>query len=267
MKNLHFLIIIVSLFATSKSHVKAQTFEHNDTLSVYTMHGTIYADMFVGRKTANGEIYTQDKYTAAHWKFKFGTLVLVTNINTGQQVIVRINDRCPKRGVIDLTRRAANSIGIKGCQKVNVQVLPERYYDQWQNQNGDLSTPITPHQKKIASEKKENSTQQKQDNSTSQKQNITHRNKTEGTKKDILSHGKYPDLYNILISVVNNRTEANKIISKLPYYYQNKVSLITENNKISIIVNTSMQHPQAQKAMSELIQIFPNCKLVKLTKI
>lgn len=260
------ITLAIILYTIFPLQIHSQTFAHDDTVSVYTMYGTIYADMFIGRKTANGEIYTQEKFTAAHWKFKFGTLVLVTNINTGEQVIVRINDRCPKRGVLDLTRRAANSIGIKGCQKVNVQVLPERYYERWQKQDGSASSAIKPPHKAASDGVNQNKTETKQKDSTSASPKSASVNTKKEIKKKPTTSTKYPDLYNIQICTVDNRTVANKAISKLPYYYQNKATLVTENNKITVIVNTSMQHPQAQKSMTELKQIFPESKLVKITK-
>lgn len=109
----------------------------NDTVTEYPMKGTIYHNLFEGRKTSSGEIFNQNLFTAAHRRIKLGTLVMVTNKRTGKQVIVKINDRCPKSGVLDMTRRAAHSIGIKGCQPVTVRILPDSYeplraaQDQW----------------------------------------------------------------------------------------------------------------------------------------
>ena len=106
---------------------RAQSYDVNDTVTEYPMKGTFYHNKFEGRKTASGEIFDQNLFTAAHWKIKKGTYVLVTNRNTGLQVIVKINDRCPRRGVLDMTRRAAHAIGIRGCQPVTVRILPEGY--------------------------------------------------------------------------------------------------------------------------------------------
>ena len=52
--------------------------------------------------------------TAAHKTLPFGTRVRVFNPATGQQVVVRINDRGPFTGgrVIDLSRAAAERIGL-----------------------------------------------------------------------------------------------------------------------------------------------------------
>jgi rare lipoprotein A len=71
-----------------------------------------YGNEFDGRKTANGEIFRQNKLTAAHRTLPFGTLVTVKNLGNGRSVTVRINDRGPfaKGRIIDLSRSAAQSI-------------------------------------------------------------------------------------------------------------------------------------------------------------
>ena len=110
---------------------QAQYYDWRDTVTEYPNKGTFYHDKFVGRKTASGEVFDQNKFTAAHWKIKLGTYIFVTNQNTGLQVIVKVNDRCPKRGVIDMTHRAAKAIGIRGCQPVTIRVLPTGYEERW----------------------------------------------------------------------------------------------------------------------------------------
>lgn len=86
-----------------------------------------YADKFEGRQTASGEIYTHRKRTAAHRTLPFGTRVRVTRLDTGADVVVRINDRGPfKRGrIIDLSRSAAQAIDLiaVGVEDVEIQVL------------------------------------------------------------------------------------------------------------------------------------------------
>ena len=63
------------------------------------------ASIYSGEKTANGEYAHASALTAAHKTLPFGTKVKVTNVRTGQSVIVRINDRGPyiKGRIIDLT--------------------------------------------------------------------------------------------------------------------------------------------------------------------
>jgi rare lipoprotein A len=84
-----------------------------------------YADFYEGRTTANGEIYRQNKITAAHKTLPFGTKVKVTNLANNKTVVVRINDRGPfvKGRIIDLTKAAAKEIDMigSGISKVKIR--------------------------------------------------------------------------------------------------------------------------------------------------
>jgi rare lipoprotein A len=83
-----------------------------------------YADRFHGRRTASGERYDRNAFTAAHRGLPFGTRVAVTNLDNGRSVTVRINDRGPfvKGRVIDLSHAAAVQLGMlqRGVVKVRV---------------------------------------------------------------------------------------------------------------------------------------------------
>jgi rare lipoprotein A len=76
---------------------------------------------------ANGERFSKYAYTAAHKSLPMGTVVRVTNMENGRDVIVKINDRGPfVRGrIIDLSYTAAQSIGMveKGTVQVKVEVI------------------------------------------------------------------------------------------------------------------------------------------------
>ena len=65
-----------------------------------------------------------EAFTAAHRSLPFGAWVLVTHLATGRTVTVRINDRGPwvAGRVIDLSRRAAQVLGITGDGVARVQV-------------------------------------------------------------------------------------------------------------------------------------------------
>lgn len=80
-----------------------------------------------GVRTANGEAYNPQGFTAAHRTLPFGTKVRVVNIRTGKSVIVRINDRGPfsKNRIIDLSLGAASAVGLvkTGVGKVSIEVL------------------------------------------------------------------------------------------------------------------------------------------------
>jgi len=86
-----------------------------------------YGPGFHGRRTANGEIYDQYELTAAHQTLPLGTRVMVTNLNNGRAVEVRINDRGPfvDGRVIDLSYAAARTVGMigPGTAPVRVEVL------------------------------------------------------------------------------------------------------------------------------------------------
>ena len=83
------------------------------------------ASVYSGEPTANGEYAHASALTAAHRTLPFGTMVEVTNIQTGRSVVVRINDRGPYiRGrVIDLTPAGARAIGSSGLAPVKLTVL------------------------------------------------------------------------------------------------------------------------------------------------
>lgn len=75
---------------------------------------SFYAKSFEGKKTANGEVFSNELLTAAHRSLPFGTLVKVTNLSNYKSVIVRINDRGPysKHRMIDLSKAAAKEIDL-----------------------------------------------------------------------------------------------------------------------------------------------------------
>jgi rare lipoprotein A len=86
-----------------------------------------YGQAHEGRKTASGERFSRSQLTAAHRSLPLGTKVQVTNLRTGQQVVVRINDRGPhgggKRRIIDLSEAAAKRVGVLAQGTARVQVV------------------------------------------------------------------------------------------------------------------------------------------------
>jgi rare lipoprotein A len=71
-----------------------------------------YHAKFNGRKTATGEIFSNQNMTAASNHFPLGTMVKVTNKKTGKFVFVKINDRmaASNHRIIDLTEKAAKEL-------------------------------------------------------------------------------------------------------------------------------------------------------------
>ena len=96
------------------------------------LYGTasFYANKFTGRKTANGEIFGQEKMTAACNVLPLGTWIKVTNLRNKRSVIVKINDRlhAKTKRLVDLTRSAARNLGFihSGIIRVKVEVLGKK---------------------------------------------------------------------------------------------------------------------------------------------
>ena len=87
-----------------------------------------YGPGFHGKKTANGEIFDQNKVSAAHRTLPMPSIVRVTNLYNGKVLPkVRINDRGPFAGnrIIDLSKKAAQELGFvnTGIAKVKVEIL------------------------------------------------------------------------------------------------------------------------------------------------
>ncbi len=87
-----------------------------------------YGPGFHGKKTANGEIFNQNKISAAHRTLPMPSIVRVTNLDNGKVLErVRINDRGPFAGnrIIDLSKKAAEELDFlnSGIAKVKVEIL------------------------------------------------------------------------------------------------------------------------------------------------
>jgi rare lipoprotein A len=82
-----------------------------------------YGEELKGRKTAAGEAFDPGGLTAAHRTLALRSYAEVTSLETGRTVLVRINDRGPYHGkrILDLSRRAAQKLGITGVGMVRVR--------------------------------------------------------------------------------------------------------------------------------------------------
>jgi rare lipoprotein A len=87
---------------------------------------TWYTAPYKGRKAANGEVFNDAAFTAAHRTLPMGSLVVVTNLNTGQWAAMRISDRGPfvEGRIVDLTVASAKATGVyrAGVVKVRLDV-------------------------------------------------------------------------------------------------------------------------------------------------
>jgi peptidoglycan lytic transglycosylase len=83
-----------------------------------------YSSFFDGRRTANGEIYRNARYSAAHLTLPLGTWIEVSARATGRKLRMRVNDRGPyaKKFCLDLSRAAAHYLGIDVTEDRHVDI-------------------------------------------------------------------------------------------------------------------------------------------------
>jgi len=86
-----------------------------------------YGGEFHGRPTSSGEIYDMYELTCAHNTLPLGTTVMVTNLENGRSLELKVNDRGPfvKDRIIDLSYAAAKILGMweQGTALVKVEVI------------------------------------------------------------------------------------------------------------------------------------------------
>lgn len=123
-----YLLILLGLSLPVLSQKKrTPTTSKSKSSRILYGEASFYANKFNGRPTANGEIFSQKKYTCACNVLPFGTWIKVTNIRNGKSVIVKVNDRLhPKiRRLVDLAKIAATQLGYvgHGVTRVKVEVI------------------------------------------------------------------------------------------------------------------------------------------------
>ncbi|HHW4680625.1 MAG TPA: septal ring lytic transglycosylase RlpA family protein, partial [Xylella taiwanensis] len=88
-----------------------------------------YGTKFHGRLTSNREVYDMYAFTAAHKTLPLPSFALITNLDNGQSVVVRVNDRGPFHDdrLVDLSYAAALKLGFteNGLANVEMRVLSE----------------------------------------------------------------------------------------------------------------------------------------------
>lgn len=118
-----FLLLSVSLLSPLNA-------ASSRTASRWVQYGVAswYGLPFHGRLTANGERYDMYNISAAHQHAPLGIHAIVTHLETGRMIRVRINDRGPfiKGRVIDLSYGAASRLGMieTGLAPVKIEFLP-----------------------------------------------------------------------------------------------------------------------------------------------
>lgn len=105
--------------------LKDRIFRYAELALKHRMSGlaSYYSGFFHGRKTANGERFRNDRYSAAHLTLPLGCWVEVTARATGRKLRLRVNDRGPyvKKFALDLSQAAAKYLGVDRA--------PDRYVD------------------------------------------------------------------------------------------------------------------------------------------
>jgi rare lipoprotein A len=123
-----FFIIPFTGFAQDKD--SAKQVKPKKTTRVFYGQASFYANKFNGRRTANGEIFSQKKLTCACNVLPLGTMIKVTNLRNGRSVIVKINDRIhPRmRRIVDLSKAAAEKLGYisRGLTRVKVELADKK---------------------------------------------------------------------------------------------------------------------------------------------
>lgn len=135
-KRFRFLLLIVFCFSVNnlpaqhrkkaKHNIDTTDFAENKTIVKYGI-ASFYSKKFHGRQTANGEIYRNEKYSAACNILPLNTWIKVTNLRNNKSIIVKTNDRMNHKNkrLMDLSRAAAEKLGYisRGLTKVKVEVL------------------------------------------------------------------------------------------------------------------------------------------------
>ena len=116
-----FMIMCGPIVSIAQGKVNYRNVAQSDSAVGYASY---YSNKFIGKKTANGEIFSQDKLTCAHNTLPMGTLLKVTNLNNDKSVVVRVNDRMHKRNprLVDLSRAAAKTLDFNGGGVIRVRV-------------------------------------------------------------------------------------------------------------------------------------------------
>ncbi len=103
-------------------YMPAEDFQYNQTGIV----GIIPAELN-GSKTSNGEIYDSSQMLATSKTLPLPTIAKLTNLDSGDSVVVRINNRGPflNDRIMDISSAAAQKLGIKDLAKIQIQVMPQ----------------------------------------------------------------------------------------------------------------------------------------------
>jgi len=128
MKQILICLTLLTLHAHETNAQGSQRMQVSSKNIPDALYGTAsyYANKFEGRLTANGEVFSQQKMTAACNVLPLGIWIKVTNLYNGRSVIVKVNDRLhyKNKRLVDLSKIAAKKIGYTGGGLTKVKVEP-----------------------------------------------------------------------------------------------------------------------------------------------
>ena len=197
-----------------------------------------YGPKFHKKKTANGEIFDQNKISAAHKTLPLPSFVKITNLDNGKILNkVRVNDRGPfaRKRIIDLSKKAAKELGFekKGTANVRVQIL--------ENESRDIAIIASSHdgvRAKSAKIKK------------IKKVNIKDKFNESGKLNNKTSYGdteiNFPD------NPKNELLIKNKETNKMDRYVSFDTPNLPNNNLLEIQIAAFTDHRNAKSLISEL---------------
>lgn len=120
-----FFLTIQLILSTNVQNIALSDGDPTGSSFVEIGEASWYGPGFHGRRTASGERFDTDEFTAAHKTLPFGTLLKVTNLGNSLFTIVRVNDRGPYiRGrIIDLSKAAKEEIKMGGTAQVRIEEI------------------------------------------------------------------------------------------------------------------------------------------------
>ena len=217
-KTVFITIIICLILVSCTSKRDTGSYGYGDPKSVdgYTQTGIAswYGDKEHRNKTASGERFSRYAYTAAHKSLPFGTVVRVTNLENGKDVVVNINDRGPfiRGRIIDLSYASAKSIGLirTGTARVKVEVVSSP-----SSRNGNYFKPIYTVQVGSFNSKV---------NASSVKNDLPSKIKNDVRIEPVKIKGD--TYYRVRVGMFSNKSQAEKLKRELKNYgYRGKVIL------------------------------------------
>ena len=120
------LITLAVALVAFTGNADAGSARHGDKQWKQSGKASWYGPGLQGKRTTSGQVFNQNAMTAAHTTLPLGTKVRVTRKQTGQSVVVTINDRLPpkKKRIIDLSKGAAGRLGIVNQGLATVTIVP-----------------------------------------------------------------------------------------------------------------------------------------------